>query len=74
MKPDITVQVSQMETLMFFSLANLVQTDSVELKHFLKTVHDQPHHTQYILHTHTVSHTTHSTNCKPTLMCCASSC
>jgi len=31
MKPDITIQVNQMETLIFFLLANLVQTGSAEL-------------------------------------------
>ena len=31
MKPDITIQVNHMETLISFSLANLGQTGSVEL-------------------------------------------
>ena len=31
MKPDITIQVNKMKTLIFFSLANLVQIGSAEL-------------------------------------------
>jgi len=60
MKPDITIQVNQTETLISFSLANLVQTGSVELKTFSQN---------------SAQSATHSTHCKRTLMtCCASSC